>query len=125
METQTGMEFLHLEMGVPGLPPERRGVEAECRALQSGVASQYPNMFGIPELKQQASRFIRAFLDVGSHPRAASRRSGRCKGSFTAFLLCSQLDAQEGYDPLHRPRIPRAAQPGADPRYPQRIVRHL
>ena len=33
-------------------------------ALQAGVASQYPNMFGIPELKTQASRFLKAFLDM-------------------------------------------------------------
>ena len=72
MERDTGVEFLHLEMGVPGLPPERAGVEAECAALQAGVASQYPNMFGIPELKT-----------VGS-----------MQGSFTTFLLCSQLDPQ-------------------------------
>ena len=64
MERDTGVEFLHLEMGVPGLPPERAGVEAECAALQAGVASQYPNMFGIPELKTQASRFLKAFLAV-------------------------------------------------------------
>ena len=116
METQTGMEFLHLEMGVPGLPPEKAGVEAECRALQSGVASQYPNMFGIPELKQQASRFIRAFLDVGVAPQG-------CIPTVGSMLLAAR--AREGYDPLHRPRVPRAAQPGADPRYPQRVVRHL
>lgn len=91
METQTGMEFLHLEMGVPGLPPEKAGVEAECRALQSGVASQYPNMFGIPELKQQTSRFIRAFLDVGVAPQGCIPTVGSMQGSFTAFLLCSQL----------------------------------
>lgn len=91
METQTGMEFLHLEMGVPGLPPEKAGVEAECRALQSGVASQYPNMFGILELKQQASRFIRAFLDVGVAPQGCIPTVGSMQGSFTAFLLCSQL----------------------------------
>ena len=38
METQTGMEFLHLEMGVPGLPPETVGVEAEQQALAQGHA---------------------------------------------------------------------------------------
>ena len=69
MERETGTEFLHLEMGVPGLPPERVGVEAECRALQSGIASQYPNMFGIPQLKEQASRFLKAFLDVDIAPQ--------------------------------------------------------
>ena len=94
MERDTGVEFLHLEMGVPGLPPERAGVEAECAALQAGVASQYPNMFGIPELKTQASRFLKAFLDVEVDPRGCIPTVGSMQGSFTTFLLCSQLDPQ-------------------------------
>ena len=28
LESQSRIEFLHLEMGVPGLPPEKVGVEA-------------------------------------------------------------------------------------------------
>lgn len=95
METETGMEFLHLEMGVPGLPPEPAGIDAECRALQAGVASQYPNMFGIPELKEQASRFIRAFLGVGVAPQGCIPTVGSMQGSFTTFLLCSQLDPRK------------------------------
>ena len=94
MERDTGVEVLHLEMGVPGLPPERAGVEAECAALQAGVASQYPNMFGIPELKTQASRFLKAFLDVEVAPRGCIPTVGSMQGSFTTFLLCSQLDPQ-------------------------------
>ena len=38
LESQSQTEFLHLEMGVPGLPPEKIGVEAEKRALDAGVA---------------------------------------------------------------------------------------
>lgn len=91
MESETGMEFLHLEMGVPGLPPERAGIEAECAALQAGVASRYPNMFGIPELKKQASRFIEAFLDVKVAPQGCVPTVGSMQGSFTTFQLCSQL----------------------------------
>ena len=94
MERDTGVEFLHLEMGVPGLLPERAGVEAECAALQAGVASQYPNMFGIPELKTQASRFLKAFLDVEVAPQGCIPTVGSMQGSFTTFLLCSQLDPQ-------------------------------
>lgn len=92
MERATGDEFLHLEMGVPGLPPEPIGVEAECAALRAGVASQYPNMFGIPELKAEAARFIRAFLDTEIAPEGCIPTVGSMQGSFAAFLLCSQLD---------------------------------
>ena len=92
MERETGAEFLHLEMGVPGLPPERVGVEAECAALQEGVASRYPAMQGIPELKKQASRFLEAFLGVEIAPEGCVPTVGSMQGSFAAFLMCSQLD---------------------------------
>ena len=92
MERETGAEFLHLEMGVPGLPPERVGVEAECAALQRGVASQYPAMPGIPELKTAASRFIEAFFDVKVAPEGCVPTVGSMQGSFATFLMCSQLD---------------------------------
>ena len=95
MERETGAEFLHLEMGVPGLPPERVGVEAECEALRQGVASIYPAMGGTPELKEQASRFIRAFLDIGISPQGIIPTVGSMQGSFTTFLLCSQLDPKK------------------------------
>ena len=95
MERATGEEFLHLEMGVPGLPPEEVGIEAERRALAEGVASQYPNMYGLPELKEQAARFIRAYLDVEIDPRGCIPTVGSMQGSFTTFLLCSQLDPRK------------------------------
>ena len=92
MERATGEEFIHLEMGVPGLPPEQVGIEAERRALAEGVASQYPNMYGLPELKEQAARFIKAYLDVEISPRGCIPTVGSMQGSFTTFLMCSQLD---------------------------------
>lgn len=92
LESRTGLEFLHLEMGIPGLPPASRGVEAECAALQRGIASQYPNMMGTPELKNEASRFIKAFLDVDIAPQGCIPTVGSMQGSFSLFLLCSQID---------------------------------
>lgn len=92
LEKETGTEFLHLEMGIPGLPPARVGVDAEKAALDAGVASIYPNMMGTPDLKAQASRFIKAFLDVDQPGECCIPTVGSMQGSFTAFLLCSQMD---------------------------------
>lgn len=94
LEAATETEFLHLEMGVPGLPPERVGVEAEKQALDEGVASQYPNVFGIPQLKEQSSRFLKAFLDIDVDPQGCIPTVGSMQGSFTSFFVCSHL-AQE------------------------------
>jgi aspartate/methionine/tyrosine aminotransferase len=98
LESQGQIEFLHLEMGVPGLPPEKVGVEAEKRALDAGVASQYPNICGIPELKQQASRFLKAFLDIDVATEGCIPTVGSMQGSFAAFMLCSHLT--EGRDTI-------------------------
>ena len=38
LESQSRIEFLHLEMGVPGLPPEKVGVEAEKAALDADLS---------------------------------------------------------------------------------------
>lgn len=91
MESDSGIEFLHLEMGIPGLPPARIGVEAEKEALNSGVASQYPDMFGVPKLKEQASRFLKAYLDIDIAPLGCIPTVGSMQGSFATFMLCAHL----------------------------------
>lgn len=92
LERNADVEFLHLEMGIPGLPPSQVGVEAECEALRSGIASVYPNMMGTPELKEQASRFLKAYLDIDVSPRGCIPTVGSMQGSFSSFILCSHID---------------------------------
>lgn len=92
LEKEQNVEFLHLEMGIPGLPPARIGVEAECEALRQGIASIYPNMMGTPELKKQASRFLKAFLDIDVAPKGCIPTVGSMQGSFSSFIVCSHLD---------------------------------
>ena len=93
LEKNTGVEFLHLEMGIPGLPPAQVGVEAECAALRAGIASIYPNMMGVPELKEEASRFLKAFLDIDVSARGCIPTVGSMQGSFSSFVLCSHIDS--------------------------------
>ena len=38
VERESGVEFIHMEMGVPGLPPSTIGIEAEIAALRGGCA---------------------------------------------------------------------------------------
>ncbi len=92
LEKLTGIDFLHLEMGIPGLPPAEVGVEAECAALRAGIASIYPNMMGAPELKSEASRFLKAFLDIDVSPKGCIPTVGSMQGSFSSFILASHLD---------------------------------
>ncbi len=90
-EQASGVEFVKMEMGVPGLPPSKFGVDAQINALQKGVASLYPNINGLPELKQQASRFVKAFIDTDISPESCIPVCGSMQGTFAAFLTCSQM----------------------------------
>lgn len=95
MERESETEFLHLEMGVPGLRAEEVGVRTEIAALESGVAASYPPIPGIPSLKNEASRFIKAFLDVEVNPVGCVPTVGSMQGTFTAFLMASMLDKKK------------------------------
>lgn len=91
-EKVSGVEFVKMEMGVPGLPPSAVGVKAQVDALNNGIARLYPNINGLPELKEQASRFIKAFIGVDLQPEGCVPVCGSMQGTFASFMTCSQSD---------------------------------
>lgn len=93
-ENESGVEFIKMEMGVPGLPASQVGVEAEIEALKSGVASIYPDINGVPELKAEAARFIKAFVNADVPPEGCVPVTGSMQGTFASFLTCSQCDTK-------------------------------
>jgi len=94
IEKQTGSEFIHMEMGVPGLKPAQVGVDAEIDALKRGVASIYPNINGIPEVKAEASRFIKAFINVDVPAECCVPVTGSMQGTYASFLTCGQCSPE-------------------------------
>ena len=90
LEQKTGIPFIRMDQGSPGLPVNRYGVEAEKAALDRGVGSQYPAAAGVAELKYEASRFVKAFLDVDISARACVPTVGSVAGSFGSFIACTQ-----------------------------------
>ncbi|MBQ4633650.1 MAG: pyridoxal phosphate-dependent aminotransferase [Prevotella sp.] len=90
LEQQTGIPFIRMDQGSPGLPVNKLGVEAEKAALDRGVGSQYPAAAGVPELKHEASRFVKAFLDIDISERSCVPTTGSVAGSFGAFIACTQ-----------------------------------
>ena len=91
-EQASGVEYIKMEMGIPGLPAARVGVEAQIRALQGGIASRYPDIQGYPELKRQASRFVKAFVGVDVAAEGCVPVTGSMQGTYASFLTCSQAD---------------------------------
>lgn len=91
-EAESGVEFIKMEMGVPGLPASSVGVKAEIDALKNGIASLYPDINGLPQLKEEASRFIKAFINIDINPEGCVPVTGSMQGTFASFLACSQCD---------------------------------
>ena len=98
LEELQGEPFSHLEIGVPGIPACPIGIKAQQEALNKGYASIYPPVQGIPELKKNASRFIKAFIDVDIDPKGIVPTVGSMQGSMTSILECSQM--QPGKDTI-------------------------
>ena len=92
IEKETGEKFIRMEMGVPGLPATEIGVNAEIEALRNGVAAVYPDIEGIPFLKNEAARFVKLFLDIDVNPENCIPTVGSMQGGFAAFLTFSKID---------------------------------
>jgi len=92
IEAETGVRYVRMEMGVPGLPPAAVGVKAEIRALRKGVASIYPNINGIPELKTEAAKFVKNFINIDVKPSHCVPACGAMQGTYATFLVASNCD---------------------------------
>lgn len=85
LEQKTGEPFVHLEMGVPGLRPSEIGINAEIEALKNFCAQSYPPNDGIPQVKEAASRFVKAFIDLDIDPLCCMPTTGSMQGTFAVF----------------------------------------
>jgi aspartate/methionine/tyrosine aminotransferase len=92
IEENTGVKFVRMEMGVPGLAAPEIGIEAEISALRNGVASSYPDISGIKPLKDETSRFIKLFLDVDIDPQGCIPTVGSMMGAMVSFLVANRND---------------------------------
>ncbi len=94
-EQESGVEFIKMEMGIPGLPAAKVGVEAQVKALNKGIANSYPDIQGYPELKKQASRFVKAFIGVDINAEGCVPTVGSMQGTYASLMLCQQLNPQK------------------------------
>jgi aspartate/methionine/tyrosine aminotransferase len=91
IEAETGERFVRMEMGIPGLPPTRIGVDAEIEALRKGVSAVYPDIHGIPQLKSEISRFAKMFMDIDIDPAGCLPTVGSMQGCFAAFMTLNRM----------------------------------
>jgi len=106
IEKATGEKFVRMEMGVPGLPPARIGIEAEIEALKTGIAAIYPDIYGIPQLKTETSRFVKLFMDIDVSPEGCIPTCGSMMGSLAAFMTINRCNSEKDTTLLIDPGFP-------------------
>lgn len=106
IETASGKKFVRMEMGVPGLPPSKIGVEAEIEALKKGVASIYPDIYGVKPIKEETSRFVKLFMDIDVNPEGCIPTGGSMMGSFASFITIHKCNPLKYVSLLIDPGFP-------------------
>ncbi len=92
IEAETGIRYVRMEMGVPGLKASQIGVDAEIESLRKGVTSDYPDIEGIRPLKEETARFIKLFLNLNIDPQGCIPTVGSMMGSMVSFLVANRND---------------------------------
>jgi aspartate/methionine/tyrosine aminotransferase len=95
IEEAAGLSFVRMEIGIPGLKPPKVCIDAEIKALKKGIASVYPDIKGIPPLKEEIARFAALFLDIRVSPRNCIPAVGSVNGSYTAFMVSGRRDEKK------------------------------
>ena len=96
IEQATQQTFIRMEMGVPGIPTPQIAIDAEIAALEAGVSSKYPMLEGIPELKQEISKFCLNYLNTQVSPQNCLPTVGSMQGSFAAFMVANRTQKETG-----------------------------
>jgi aspartate/methionine/tyrosine aminotransferase len=93
LEEASGVSFVRMEMGVPGLRTPEIGIEAEIEALRNGVAASYPMIEGVAGLKSEASRFIKMFMNIDVNAEGCIPTVGSLQASMAAFMTAARSDS--------------------------------
>ncbi|RLD55576.1 MAG: pyridoxal phosphate-dependent aminotransferase [Bacteroidetes bacterium] len=95
IEKKTGDKFIRMEMGIPGFPAPKIATNAEKEALDNGVASLYPDIDGVPELKNEISRFVKNYIDIDISPKACIPTVGSINGNYGTFMVAGRMDEKK------------------------------
>ncbi len=106
LESSTGVKYIRMEMGVPGLETCKVGIEAEIEALKRGVAAGYPMIEGVTTLKEEASRFVKLFMGIDAAPEGCVPTVGSLQASMAAFMTVGRADRKKNTVLLIDPGFP-------------------
>ncbi len=93
IENDQGIGFIRMEFGIPGLPVSPVAIDAEVEALRERqVGHIYAPFQGVPELKEEASRFVKLFMDLDAPPSCCVPTLGAMEGCFATLALAGGMN---------------------------------
>jgi aspartate/methionine/tyrosine aminotransferase len=95
IEAASGIKYIRMEMGVPGLPPAAVGTEAEIEALRRGVGAIYPDIHGIPSIKKEMKLFVKNFIGIDVNEEGCLPTVGSMQGGFAAFMTLGRSSVEK------------------------------
>jgi aspartate/methionine/tyrosine aminotransferase len=91
IEERTGLSFIRMEFGIPGLEPDPIAVEAEIIALRDeGLARIYAPFDGVPALKEAGRDFVHAFMDLDLPASCCIPTVGAMHGGFISMGIAGR-----------------------------------
>jgi len=91
IEGETGVEFLRMEIGIPGLPLSGIAPAAEAEALAEGRGTEYAPFEGTERLRKAASQFIKVFLNLDIPWEYCVATNGAMQGGFVSQAIAGEL----------------------------------
>jgi aspartate/methionine/tyrosine aminotransferase len=92
IEEQCDTRFIRMEFGIPGLPVDPLAIEAEHRALtELKVGHVYAPFTGVPDLKEEAARFAKLFMNLDLPANCCVPTVGAMEGCFASILLAARM----------------------------------
>ena len=88
--SETGVEFIRMEMGVPGLPSAEVGVKAEIDALEKGWLQSILILKDCRSSRPRLPRFVKLFLDIDVSPECCVPTGGCNDGRDGKLHGCQQ-----------------------------------
>ncbi len=91
-EKKSGVKFIRMEFGIPGLSPSRIGPDEEIRILKENIKlpATYPPFDGIPRLKKAITLFVEKFLNLEVYPENCIPTVGAMQGCLISMAVAGR-----------------------------------
>ena len=92
IEAGLTVRFIRMEFGSPGLPVSDIAVQAEIEALRDlHVGNVYAPFDGLPELREEAARFVKLFMGLDVPAACCVPTVGAMEGCFASLALANRM----------------------------------